>query len=206
MPGKINTNLENRNRLFLGGSGSGKSYAIKNHPEYKKAKRLIAWDVENEYSDLTHVSTLHGLVAALLNTKPANGLRIGLTCDDTPENFEAFCRIVWEYISADWPTMVIVEEVADVQKPGRASYYWGKLSRRGRKYGATIWPVVQRAAEIDKTVYNQCPFKWVGRLEPEDAKRGATAIGVSVDDIANLKQYHAYLKEPNKPAKMIKPK
>lgn len=205
MPGKIDKTLPNKHKLFLAGSGGGKTYAIEHDAEYLKAKRVIAWDPESEYNKLQHVTTPSQLARALLATKPSAGIRIALTCDDTPENFEKFCNIVWEYISASWPTLIIAEELADVQKPGRASHFWGKLARRARKYGGILYPASQRPAEIDKTIYNQCVTKWVGRMEMEDAIRAAKAIGLKGEDIAGLPDFHAYVKTDGKPAVLLKP-
>jgi hypothetical protein len=161
---RIDVSLPNRNHVVIGFSGSGKSTFIKQ--QTKRARRLLVWDPDEEY-DVTHYRSRSAFGAALL---ASNGgpIRAGLSVDATPAAFEWFCTKVLAVMSADRPYAVVVEEINDVTRPGKAGDAWGKVCRRARKYGLQWFAATQRPQEMDKTTLTQGAFKWVGLLVDED--------------------------------------
>ena len=182
---KRDPSLQNKHHLIIGTSGSGKSSWLRQRAEIKNARRVLAWDPDEDHK-LTHYHSVAQFIQAV---KRAGGgpIRAGLTVDPTPDNFERYCAVLFAVASSTRPTVAIVEEISAVTSPGRAPRSWGIVVRQGRKYGIQLYAVTQRPAECDKTVLNNTPYKWVGAVEPEDRQRVARILGVDVEKIAGLK-------------------
>lgn len=185
MPRKIDVSLDNKNHLVIGTSGSGKSTWVKQQIRKIKPARLLIWDPDQEYQG-ERVYKLSDLARVLVKKKNQR-YKIAVTVDPNMMNFDFFCRVAFAVLSADKPTMIVIEELADVTTVSKAPPAWGQLSRRGRKYGGVIFAITQRPAECDKTIYSQAPFKWCGYLENEaDQKRVASQMGINIDQVKNL--------------------
>ncbi|HKJ87198.1 MAG TPA: hypothetical protein VKA48_01575, partial [Gammaproteobacteria bacterium] len=195
MKQRIDPSLPNNHHVVAGQSGSGKSTWVKR--KVRKARRLLVWDPHYEYPVTRHRS-LAAFVAAARQSGP---LQIALSVDPTPRNFEKFCEVAELVISADRKTTVVVEELADVTTPSKASPAWGRLARGARKFGGTIYAITQRPQEADKTIYTQAAYLWVGFLErPKDQKEMADRLAVSVDDVRAIKPGNYLYKGPGKAA------
>lgn len=182
-----NESHENAHTVALGMSGSGKTHFLTNHPELKpKTATVIAFDAyETHNVPFTYSIQDFGqkLAQHVANGKP---YRLGLSVEPTTENFEAFCSLVWLALDGNKVTNVIVGELADVSKPGKASPSWGQMVRVGRKFGLRLFVESQRPQEIDKTIFTQSPRKWVGYLEPFDHGYVEKYVGLPKGCLASI--------------------
>ena len=201
MAGRADTSRPNRHHLVTGTSGSGKTSWVRQYIAASKAKRVIAWDPDEDYA-LPRVRSLSALARTLAAAK-SGPVQIALTLHATPEAFEGFCRIVWAYLCASRPCLIVVEELADVTTPAKAGPNWGMVVRRARKYGGDVIAVTQRPAECDKTIYSQAAYKWVGILDNDaDRKRLVPLLSVPAEALASLSSLEYFYKEPGpQPAK-----
>ena len=170
-------------RLFCGSSGSGKSYKVKSL--IKQSKRLIIFDPDDEYGELSNIVTVTTAQALLTKVKqnPKGGLRIRYVA-----NGEAAFN-VWAKAVFAWGNCVAVaEEIAGVTSPGKAPQGWHTLVSRGRKRGITLYAVTQRPSESDKTILGNLSSIWVGRMSrAKDRKYMAAELDVHVNDLTELK-------------------
>lgn len=205
-----NKALPNRNVFACGMSGSGKTTFLQERlaAEIKDTPKVhvMAWDPDEDHKLQRYRSWRVFAEAAVVAIGTGKVFRGALSLDPTPAAFARFCNLVAQLCSCERPMIVLVEELASVQlSSGKAPQEWGWLSRNGRKYGLRLLTATQRPAEIDKTVFSQSPYKWVGYTDNiSDAKSAAATIGVSVDDIQALawsvkgksKTIHWYWKTP----------
>lgn len=181
---KIDTNRENTHEYVMGGTGSGKSYYIKS--QLKKARRVLVFDPDDEYgeiagmqtaytaSELLRLVTLAGSSKALKVRFVANGVKA----------FDFVCATSFVWANH----VLVVEELADVTTPSKASDNWGKVLRRGRKRGIKIMAASQRPAEADKTIFTQVNKLRCGRLDGEgDIRRVANNMQCDANLIMNLR-------------------
>lgn len=193
-----NADLPNRHTVVAGRSGSRKTTWVKR--QVKNARRLIVWDPHEDYP-VARYTSLAAFIRAIRQPGP---LQAGLTVDATPAAFERWCRAVRLVLSADQPTVVVAEEIAEVTSPSKASPEWGKLARGSRKFGATLYAVTQRPQESDKTIYTQAETLWVGRVAQKDRAYLAKELEVEKDRLDQLKKGEYLYKEGDKPAKQSK--
>lgn len=142
-----NTALKAEHVYICGNTGTGKSSHVKEL--IKKAKRVVVFDPDDEYSELqgfTKVRTARGLIT-LLKMRPTQSVKIAFVVEGV-KAFEFFCAAVFLWRNC----LAVAEEIADVTTPSKAPPQWGRLIRRGRKYGIKICAVTQRPAEADKTI------------------------------------------------------
>lgn len=193
-----NTALPNKNTLYLACSGGGKSQALKQNPELPKSKaRVVMWDIDHDHKG-QHYETIEQFRRALITAlRSGRGFRIAFSGSDTVENFETWCLMVWAILDGKKLTYVIIEELADVSPSvSKATPNFGRLLRKGRKFGARIHATSQRSTEIPKTAFTQCPVKWVGQQEADDVRRMAKIASVTPEQITDLQPLTYYLKQP----------
>jgi hypothetical protein len=201
------TDLENRNHLYLACSGGGKSQALRQNPDIPgRGARVLLWDIDHDHQGQHFEEIRDFLKAVRAGIRSGRGFRIGYCGADTPENFEAFCAIVWAVLDGTQATHVIIEELADAApSTGKALPNFGRLLRKGRKFNARLHVTSQRGAEIPKTAYTQCLYKYIGQQEGSDVKRMADIAGVSPGEIKQLNPLEFFLKSPGpEPGRKIK--
>lgn len=156
---KANTALKAEHMYFCGNSGTGKSSKIKEM--LKKAPRALIFDPDDEYGELTGVKRVTS-AKALFDTLKAHknsSLKIAFVAEGVKAfEFWANCAFQWRNCVA------VAEEIADVTTPSKAPPAWGRLIRRGRKYGILICAVTQRPAEADKTILSNAATIRTGAL------------------------------------------
>ncbi|MBO9490733.1 hypothetical protein J7384_10210 [Endozoicomonas sp. G2_1] len=180
---KADTSLNAEHVYICGNSGTGKSSHIKE--KIAKAQRVIAFDPDDEYGELpgfTRVTSASQLVE-LLQAHKNTALKVAFVA----EGVKAF--EFWANCAFNWRNCVAVaEEIADVTTPSKAPPAWGRLIRRGRKYGILICAVTQRPAEADKTILcNAAVIRTCALGRDADRQAIAREINAHVSEIAGLK-------------------
>lgn len=189
--------------FICGGTGSGKTSILRVELKNWHFKYNVIWDPEEDH----HAHHLHSLVAYKreLRTAIASGqrYRLALTVEPTPENFEAWCKIVWDQADGNVRTGVYIEEIADVCGAGKAIGHHGQIMRKGRKYNLHTRSVSQRPQECPKTVISMCQYKWCGRLENlADVKVMAGHLGIEQQQLIAMpenipkRKLHYWIKKP----------
>lgn len=180
---KSNTALKAEHVYICGNSGTGKSSHIKE--KIANATRVIAFDPDDEYSELkgfVRVESGAELVA-LLQANKTTPLKIAFVAEGV-KSFEHWANCVFAWRNC----IAVAEEIADVTTPAKAPPAWGRLIRRGRKYGILICAVTQRPAEADKTILcNAAIIRTCALGRDADRQAIAREIGASVNDLAQLK-------------------
>jgi hypothetical protein len=173
-------------RAIMGASGTGKSHYVK--AAIRKDRRLLIWDIEDEYPDIPALP-LSALPAAFSGRRPCRA-RFVCAADlaNRGREFDLFCRIAF----AAGNLRLVVEELRFVTTASRAPDGWSAITLRGRKRGIKTIGTSQRPAQIDKDFLGNCTLLRVGALEyPEDRKAVAPILRRSVDEIAALSGYQA---------------
>lgn len=187
---KINVNQAADIRAVMGAPGTGKSHYTK--AEIKAAKRVLIWDLEDEYEGISTVAldvlprTLHGFGDGSFR------LRVVPSTDEAVRKvqFDLFCRTAM----AIGKMLLIVEELRFVTQPSKAPAGWAGITLRGRKRGVRVIGTSQRPASIDKDFLGSATLIRCGALNyPEDRKAVAAVMGIPPEDIASLTGYQAVL-------------
>lgn len=200
------TSLPNRNTLYLACSGGGKSQALFQNQDIPRSKaRVVLWDPDEDHP-ARRFNTLPSFKAALAEElRRGRGFRLAYSGDADVETFEKWCQMVCMILDGGKMTYVVIEELADVSETaGKASEWFGRLLRRGRKYGARLHVTTQRGTEISKTAYTQCPIKWVGIQEGADTEKMAKLCALSPAQIKELTPLEYWLKQAGKEPERIK--
>jgi hypothetical protein len=177
-------------------SEMGKGVWLKARLAADKPKRLLIWDVVDEYDrQARKVATFAELLRAI--AAPTFAVRYvpkGKKTKDLRAEFETFCLIA--YAAAE--SVIVVEELADVTSPSWAPPAWRALNTRGRHHqGLTLYWCSQSPAFIDKASLGNATHMHVGYLgEPRHRQAAAAHMGCNADDINALKQgeYLEYVK------------
>jgi hypothetical protein len=175
-------------RLYViaGASRSGKT--IWTARQTAKARRVFAWDPEDQWSQqrgYRKVTTRAQLLEAVQKPGPVKVAYV-VGGQLAPEfDFFAGCAMyAARYVG---PCDVIAEELADVTTPAKAPGNWGILLRRGLKRGATIWAISQRWSEADKTaVGNASDFVVFRQSSGDDSIYLARKLRLKVEEIDAL--------------------
>lgn len=195
--------LPNQNIIIIGASGSGKSSFLRKQVNFKQ-KRIIAWDPEEDYK-LPRVRSMADFKKLCIKAG-FGAIRVAVTVEPTEENFELFAQLAFAIAHAKAPMMILCDEIADVTRVSKASFHWGQLCRKVRKYGGTLCAITQRPQECDKTIFNQVRFKWCGALGSQASyKSMADEMDVPVAELKNLDnieqvQVQYWLREGTRPA------
>lgn len=176
--------------IFTGATRQGKTTSVLQR--IRKHRRALVWSpketVDNYAGILSGAVKVRGLRAlreAVLKLRGAPARLVYIP--DTYRDFENFARLafVWGTFAA---CTVVVEELSDVTKPGKAPDGWGDLLRQGLGFGITIYAVTQRPAESDKTALGNASFIRTHYLMRfEDRASIARHMGIKPEEIEKLK-------------------
>jgi len=181
---RMNPRLTNNNHIVVGASGSGKSAWLRQNIDFKQ-NRIIAYDPDEDFR-LPRVRDIKTFIK-LCKKQGFGKIRCALTVSQTEENFEIFSQMALAIAHHQAPMTILADEIAGVTRIGKGSEHWGELCRRVRKYGGTLYAATQRPEECDKTVFNQCPNKWVGALGSKSAyKKMAEELDISIIQLKDL--------------------
>lgn len=185
----LNTTVkQGRLIVIAGASQSGKTtYTVR---ETRSHKRIIAWDPEDQFSQLKgyhRITTPQGLLEA---TKSPSNIKIAYVASaNLKENFNFFCGCAFRWGWRFGACTVIGEELADVTTVSKAPDKWGILLRRGLKRGITIFAISQRWAEADKTAIGNASEFVCFRMNGDDIPYMARKTRIKIDQLENLNSY-----------------
>lgn len=185
-------NLRKNIRFYCGSSGAGKSHQIKEYIRTVVDRAAIfIFDPEEEYSKLKGVQSFESLrefARAVFSARAANSGGAFAYVGEGAKEFDAFCSVVWSVRGADYPLLVVVDELAGVTQAGKARGYWHRLTTRGRKYGIHICAGAQSPAEIDKTIMRQQNYIYIGYLErPADHEYIGSQTRITREQVEKLR-------------------
>lgn len=190
--------LPNRNSLYLGRSGSGKSQALKQNPIIMPGSRVALWD-PNEDHPCQGYATMSAFIAALTEADRISkgrmcGFRIGYTGPDTMAAYLLWCKAVSAILDGRVFTHLIAEELSTVSSgTGKAPLPAVKLLNQCRKYGGIFHGTSQKPQEINKTYFDQCENLWIGAQKTLRQRRiVAEEIGVDPKEIGQLQPLQFY--------------
>lgn len=171
--------------VISGASRSGKTaYTVQ---QIKKEKRIIAWDVEDQFSQLSGFIRVTSPTELIRLTQTAGGLKIAYVCNSNLKdsfNFFAGCAYRWGLKFGG--CVVIAEELADVTTTAKAPEKWGILLRRGLKRGISIFAISQRWAEADKTAIGNASEFVCFRMNGEDIPYMSKKTRISIEALEGL--------------------
>lgn len=142
--------------FVAGARGSGKSSWLKQHA--RGFGRVLVWDPMHEYGDALAVAAAESPLD--LYQRRTEPVLVFAPPFVTVNAFDFFCELAWSRGTG----LVLVDELATVTHPGKASGWWGRLIREGRHRGIEIAAAAQRPAEIDKTIIGNATRLIVFRL------------------------------------------
>lgn len=187
---KINVNQKADIRAIMGAPGTGKSHYTK--AEISKAKCVLIWDLEDEYTDVPALSLAQ--LPHQLHQGKSGGFKVRFV-PSTDANkrqieFDLFCRTAM----AIGDLLLIVEELRFVTQPSKAPAGWAGVTLRGRKRGVRVIGTSQRPASIDKDFLGSATLIRCGALNyPEDRKAVAMVMGIDPEEVASLSGFSAIL-------------
>lgn len=211
MANRPNHSLPNKHTLYIGGTGSGKSQALKQNKAIPKSgARVVLWDSGEDHKAIRCRSLLEFARAYHRALMSGKGFRLALTLpgeERTPEAHERFCKLIWLSLDGRYPVYMIDEELCSVcSSHHRAARYHALLVNEGRKYGLIYHGTIQYPQELPKTVYRACNTLWCGRQDVEAVEYVSKRLGVAKADIAALEPLEFYVQNvgSGEPVKKIK--
>lgn len=184
-----NTKWPNRNTLYLGRSGSGKSQAGKQNPEIPRSgARVLLWDPSHDHKAFhieSKVTYARAVKEAIASGKPFRLAFSGVL--DAVKDHEWWCSIVWAALDGNYQTYVIDEELsASCVSTAKAEPNAAKLLNQGRKYGMVYHGIAQVPTEISKTYFNQTEVFYVGQQRGDQLKKSASLLGFKKNEFEKL--------------------
>ncbi|MEC8231283.1 MAG: hypothetical protein VX061_07580 [Pseudomonadota bacterium] len=205
-PINANNELKALHCLYVGGTGSGKTSAVKKFGNIKPTDQVALWDPHIDYEEIqgrkvrryTSFSKFAAAIAA--GRKTRQGFKIALTVPENRKNFLTYCEIMKRFGNGKHAKLLhlVCEENPQVtESVGKEKSVFGWLLSVGRKFGFVVHTVGQRCTEMSKTVLSQSPYKWVG-MQPSraDAERMSKEIEVHEDEIKALQPLEYFYKSP----------
>lgn len=94
--------------------------------------------------------------------------RISYTGPVTVPHFICFCRLAFVWMRSHPHSHLVVDELADVTNPGKATRGWGEIVRKHRKFRyGRVFAITQRPAESDKSIMGNATLIHCGRMNLE---------------------------------------
>lgn len=183
-----NTKWPNRNTLYLGRSGSGKSQALKQNPEIPRSgARLLLWDTSHDHKAF-HIDSKKTYVREVKEALASGkGFRLAYSGGVSPDDHEWWCEVVWAALDGNHKTYVINEELSAVcLSVAKAAPVAAKLLNQGRKYGMEFHGVTQKPQEISKTYYDQAEVFYIGQQRGDNVRKCGKLLGLIDQKIEEL--------------------
>lgn len=155
----------------------------------REVKRLLVWDAMAQWGDQFNCKIITQWTELLKYCKAdAPDARLAVQCKVNKENFEIFCALAMIFLKLRVST-IVVEEIADVSSPAKASQNWGELLRKGLRYEPTIYALTQRPQESDKTMLTMASLAHCHHIAflPDQTYIANNLLGVDVEKVAALK-------------------
>ncbi len=173
--------------VISGASRSGKTAWVRK--ETGAARRVLAWDPEDQWSQLrgfTKCNSRKAFFEAAIRPGP---VRLAYVAGgDLKAEFDFWAAVVMYAGRYVEPLDAIAEELADVTTPAKAPGNWGILIRRGLKRGISIYAISQRWSEADKTaVGNASRFVLFRQSSGDDVSYLSRKTRVPVTELDGLK-------------------
>lgn len=186
------TSLTNRHTCVSAASGGGKSQAMYDIIP-AKGIRAVFWDVDKDHDCLRFTDKKQFLLALSKAHKSGKPFRVGWSGDDDQDTFLWWCNAVWAVLDGRKDTYVVVEEAADLELgAGKAPLEFGRIIRRGRKYGAILVTCTQRCQEIPKQLLTQSSVVYIGVQAKHDANYLARMFPIDPDALPKVEPLHFY--------------
>lgn len=186
------TSLSNRHTCVSAASGGGKSQAMYDIIP-AKGIRAVFWDVDKDHDCLRFTDKKQFLLALSKAHKSGKPFRVGWSGDDDQDTFLWWCNAVWAVLDGRKDTYVVVEEAADLELgAGKAPLEFGRIIRRGRKYGAILVTCTQRCQEIPKQLLTQSSVVYIGMQAKHDANYLAKMFPIDPDTLPRVEPLHFY--------------
>jgi len=170
----------------VGSTRSGKTAGEKQR--IGQAPRALVWDVRGEWIKLPgwrSVRTIPELARALSHPDVRKG-RARIAFWGRVEDFDAFCGLAYRWIIL-WPAEILIDEVSDVTRPGKAEGNFGELIRKGLYYGANICCASQRPQGTSTDLWGNASvlrIYWLRR--PGDQEYMADLAGIPLQAIQSI--------------------
>ena len=158
-----NDKLLNQHCAFLGGSGSGKTWKVKERIHKNKKANVMLFDSEEVYGkEVVYFNDFKKFAACVIKNHKA-GARFKLGYSGKQSDFNAFCKLAWLIADGNRELLTIFEECGGYLGNGASTDdYWYKLISIGRKYNISVLPVSQRPQNMSKVLFDNCNTKWLG--------------------------------------------
>lgn len=167
--------------------GSGKTSWVRER--VSGAQRLLVWDGKGidwgTRERCTVVTAFAGLNTRLLKL---GAQRTSVRVSVNRENFATFCKLAWVWARYQ-PGVLVVDEIADVTSPAKASQEWGEIARKARAFGSDVYVTTQRPQECDKTAQGNAMLFHCGLMADADDQAYVARRclgGVPVAQVAHL--------------------
>ena len=189
---RIDTSKENRHIIVCGGSGSGKSYFVRQKIKKINPDRLLIWDTADEYGELaSKIDSINKLYDLLINNIKG---RYRLVISPTDKNYINFCKLCMAWSNADHgDLMVVIEEGAATSRVGKSATGEFELITQGRKYGVIVCYVLQSLAEGSKTALKNISSLRIGISDELDIKYLQTRYGADLAERVRLLKKNQYI-------------
>jgi hypothetical protein len=185
MPATLQRRSDGTLHYVTGSMGSGKTSLVRQAT--LSAPRALYWDgkgIDWGARERCAVIGPHELRAALFAPRGRFSYRVPVS----RESFDVFCRLAWVW-GRFLPSVIVVDEIADVTNTGKAPQAWGEIARKVRAFGTDVWVTTQRPQEADKTAQGNAMLFHCGLMaDADDQVYVARRLlgGVPVADVASL--------------------
>ena len=147
--------------------------------------RFIVWDPMRQFCLFFPDATVVTKPVALLAAVKLGAPRI-VYVPRRLTDFDAFAACCMLFGAG----VALVDELASVSQPGKASGWWGRVVRESRHIGLQLVGISQRAAEIDKTLMSNATDYYVFKLKRrKDREAMAEELDIDRAILDSLPQY-----------------
>lgn len=161
-----NETLKSKHKVFMGTSGSGKTWKFKQMLRDSPKSNVLVFDPVAVYGDvLEYVENFKDLVRKVTRAIDNNEV-FRFAYRGKPQEYNNFCELVW--LSADGDKNLIFgnEEAGGyLDNSAKPSDRWYDIVTIGRKFGLVMVTVAQRPQSINKTVYDESQYAFIGHCK-----------------------------------------